>query len=901
MRRILTTLALLVVVVCLSTIPLILQNSTVNAADTITVTVKLLDSNNVGISGQPVQYYSGGWQTFGTTDGSGAATKDLPSGTYSFGVNYVGARQEKSQNIGTDPLVVFQTNLVTMKLLNSGGSTELSGTAQYYASGWKTFGGGTTTTTMELLPGTYSFGVNYVGARQEKSQNIGTTATEVDFQTTSVTMKLRKSDGITDLSADLAQYYANGWKTFGGGSTPSTMELLPGNYSFGVNYIGARQEKSQNIGTTATEVDFQTTSVTMKLLDGDNNQINADLAQYYANGWKTFGTGSTTSTMELLPVNYSFGVNYGGSRLEKSQNVNQDPVVIFNGTNVTLQFTGDIQYYANGWKTFTKPTMTLLPGNYTFQFSGNTYPATQINIQVTGSDMEDSIAYIRLINHSGAGISGGTSQDYVSGWQNIPGTTNSQGVIIAIIPGLKSTLSFSMNYAGARQEMSQNIASNSFVLFQTKVVTMKLLDSVGTTDLHGTSQYYASGWKTFGTGTTETTMELLPGTYSFGVNYAGARQEKSQNITTDPVVLFQTKVVTMKLLDSVGATDLHGTSQYYASGWKTFGTGTTETTMELLPGTYSFGVNYAGARQEKSQNIGTDPLVVFQTTKVTLWFTGDIQYYAGGWKNFVKPSTELLSGNYPFSFGDASHPTIQTNISVYGTTLEKTIAYVRVLKSNGQGQSGVTPTKWWDYGSGTTTISDPTNGNGALLISMDGKHTNTNVQVFWYSAGSQLIFKNIATVSSFFDFQLYKATVQMIDNAGGLISSATPDVYFHAYGASEFLIGPMSGGKLNIDLLPGTTYFFDIKSYSFNGSQGTVSAVLNTNPQIFSFQTGKVTQGTASCTSYHLYGGGEKTFSEPMQLLPGTYYFKMSTGSTLTYTVKAGQTLDLSTGNYTSP
>ena len=78
--------------------------------------------------------------------------------------------------------------------------------------------------------------------------------------------------------------------------------------------------------------------------------------------------------MELLPVNYPFRVSYGGASMQKSQNVGDDPIVIFTGTSVAIQFTGDIQYYASGWKAFTSP-MTLLPGHYTFRFSGDGNPA----------------------------------------------------------------------------------------------------------------------------------------------------------------------------------------------------------------------------------------------------------------------------------------------------------------------------------------------------------------------------------------------------------------------------------------------------------------------------------------------------------------------------------------------
>ncbi|MGQ9556143.1 MAG: CFI-box-CTERM domain-containing protein, partial [Anaerolineae bacterium] len=125
------------------------------------------------------------------------------------------------------------------------------------------------------------------------------------------------------------------------------------------------------------------------------------------------------------------------------------------------------------------------------------------------------------------------------------------------------------------------------------------------------AQYYAGGWKTFGGGTTTATMELLPVNYNFRVSYAGASQEKSQNVATNSTVVFQTALATMKLLDSSN-NELAGAAQYYASGWKTFGNGTTPATMELLPVNYSFKVFYSGASQEKSQNVATNSTVVFR-------------------------------------------------------------------------------------------------------------------------------------------------------------------------------------------------------------------------------------------------------------------------------------------------
>jgi len=387
------------------------------------VTVQLLDSTDKGLAGGVVQYYSGGWQTFGTTAGvDGKVSKDLPDGSYTFRMSYGGASVEKNQDITANQLVEFQTKLVTMKLLDSAGTTELHGGAEYYASGWKAFGGGTTET-----------------------------------------------------------------------------------------------------------------------------------------------------TMQLLPLTYTFRVSYGGASVEKNQNVDSNPVVIFQATKVTMQFSGQIQYYAGGWKTFTKPSMNLLPGTYTFKFD-----VYEMNITVSGPEMTKSIVIAKLLNSSGVGISGGAAQYYDGGWK-VMGTTGSNGVLLYAIDGLKGMLSFKMSYGGASVEKSQNIATNSLVEFQTKLVTMKLLDSAGTTELHGGAQYYASGWKAFGGGTTETTMQLLPLTYTFRVSYGGASVEKNQKITDDPLVVFHTGNVHS---GSVSCT------QYYASGWKAF-----IQDMELLPVNYTFLFN----------------------------------------------------------------------------------------------------------------------------------------------------------------------------------------------------------------------------------------------------------------------------------------------------------------------
>ncbi|CAN7158724.1 carbohydrate binding domain-containing protein [Paenibacillus sp. LjRoot153] len=285
----------------------------------------------------------------------------------------------------------------------------------------------------------------------------------------------------------------------------------------------------------------------------------------------------------------------------------------------------------------------------------------RIPLTYTASHTEQPPVSIQLKDSSGHPLSGGVVKYYDGGWKDF-GVTDANGRVSKQLPDKSYT--FGMTYEGTYKEMVQHTGTNPVVLFQTVKAKVQLKDSLGNFMDSGSAKYYAGSWRTIGsTVEGQITKELLPGSYTFGMTYEGTYKEQVQHIGTDPVVVFQTVKAKVQLKDSQGNPLNSGSVKYYAGGWKVFGQITGgEASKEMLPGSFTFGMTYEGTYKEKVQSIGTDPMVVFQTTKVTVQLkdsqgnfidTGSVKYYAGGWRSFGqtiggKVSKELLPGSYTF-------------------------------------------------------------------------------------------------------------------------------------------------------------------------------------------------------------------------------------------------------------
>jgi hypothetical protein len=378
------------------------------------------------------------------------------------------------------------------------------------------------------------------------------------------------------------------------------------------------------------------------------------------------GVALTSEAYALLFFNTEYLVEQLSSSFEPGF-----PIKLVNSQNQLLTG-GSLQYYEGGWQD------AINNGDGTFQVNTE---RTTVSLRMTyayGSETKQNVAVgtdtvvfqtintqVQLTNSSSQLIDEGTVKYYAGGWRDF-GTTSGGIVSKELLP---KSYSFRMTYAYASNDQSQDIGTNSTVIFQTTNAQVELRNSSG--DLmpapigdEGTAKYYAGGWRDFGTTSGGiASKELLPKSYNFRMTYAFASNDQSQDIGSNPTIVFQTTNSQVELRNSNGDLIDEGTVKYYAGGWRDFGTTSGGiATQELLAKPYNFRMTFAFASNDKNQDISANPVVGFSTVLTTVNVKDQnnqsldnavVKYYSGGWRtigntNAGSISTELLPKSYSF-------------------------------------------------------------------------------------------------------------------------------------------------------------------------------------------------------------------------------------------------------------
>jgi hypothetical protein len=433
-----------------------------------------------------LQYYEGSWKD-ATNNNDGTFFISTTTKTLNLKMTYEYGIQTKSNVMVGYDTVTFQTVNAQIQLQNSSGVLIDTGTVQYYAGAWRNLG--TTingTATKELLPASYSFRMTYAYASKDKQQDIGTNSTVV-FQTVNAAVQLQNSQG-TLIDQGAVQYYSGAWRDLGTTTNGlAKKELLPNSYSFRMTHAYASKDKQQDIGTNATVV-FQTVNAAVQLQNSQGALMPAPLGdqgtvQYYSGAWRDLGaTTNGVANKELLPNNYSFRMTYAYASKDKQQDINTNPIVIFQTINAAVQ-------------------------------------------------LQNSQGALMLASLWGQG----TVQYYSGAWRDLGTTTNG----IAKKELLPNSYSFRMTYEYVSLDKAQDISTNNTVSFSTVLCTIRVKNSQNQPVNNAMASYYSGAWRQIGnTVNGIITKELLPVNLSFRIKYGTQQIDKQQNLSTNTVVEF---------------------------------------------------------------------------------------------------------------------------------------------------------------------------------------------------------------------------------------------------------------------------------------------------------------------------------------------------------------------------
>jgi hypothetical protein len=532
---------------------------------------------------------NGDWKTMELTPAGVTFTGDLKRLQVFYGLYGYGATHSVSfKNISVQGVLVGIG--VTVKLLDHDGSPLGGGVVKWADGSWHPVPGQTDPATGKLSfvisnPSYSKIAMTYNQGTIEQNRT-QLNLSNYTWQTKQLRIWLKDHNGnpITDQGGRVDQ--GGGYWYYHGNTNSSgyfDVELFPSSspYKFRLTYNFTTLTKYPVVMDNTEEV-FQTQEAVVTLrVNCTSNIINGASVEYASGAWYKFGTtgdsGPGRVTKELFPGTYTIRLTYNYA----TNTISHDLSTPFDFVAVPLTLVGvkNAQYAGGSWRTFTLPTMNLLPGTYRFRLDG----IEQV-IVIDGAKCSQTYGTLTLLDQNGNGVPGGVAQPAYGGtWGAvIPGQTDNNGKLYASLPSGYTKIKMTINQSSQEQTSDQLSASN--YTWRTVPIVIELRDDQGNL-LPGTgSKYSPQGglveqgggyWYTHGyTGNSgQLTVQVFGGgTFKFRMTWEKKSQEISQYIPPEGgTITFQTGKVTFL------------TDKYLSLGsWVYFPAGT----YQFLPGTY---------------------------------------------------------------------------------------------------------------------------------------------------------------------------------------------------------------------------------------------------------------------------------------------------------------------------
>ena len=381
------------------------------------LTLRLQKCNTDGIAGGTIRWgfsatgtpaITSHWRTpdfdvsSNSTDATGNSSMEVFTGNFIFEMKHASSMETRTNvAVSGNHTETWQTTNVKLNYTGAGSSIAYGvgspGTWWTYPVGGQ-----------ELLPGTLVFNFK---ANGNNNVNLTIPAQCTPFEKTIAILRLVNSSNAA-LSGGIGNFYQGSWQSAYSNTQANgnAVAILNGNQStatVAMSYLGTGQQKNWvNLASVNHVIVFETELISMTLVDVNNNPIEADAngLSYYAGGWKTFGTGSTSggsASMELLPqtTGVSFAMVLNGTRQQKSNwDMVANPTVPFQAAAVNINYIGadcnpvsgaSTYYYAGSWRTMgttdgsgNTNVIAMLPGG-PYSFSAGSAP--QVNGIIIGS------------------------------------------------------------------------------------------------------------------------------------------------------------------------------------------------------------------------------------------------------------------------------------------------------------------------------------------------------------------------------------------------------------------------------------------------------------------------------------------------------------------------------------